>query len=133
VNDTYGHLVGDHVLAAIGASLRAQSRSFDLVGRLGGDEFAVLMPETEAEAATALAERIRREAAAGLEVPVTLSVGVSGLDWAEPTVEHMLDDADFSLYQVKRGGRDGVAVRVPPGTSHGHRPEAEAAPGLLQP
>ncbi len=111
VNDTYGHLVGDHVLAGIGAALRAQSRSFDLVGRLGGDEFAVLMPDTDPTAATALAERIRLEAAAGLEVPVTLSIGVSGLDLSQPTAEHMLDDADFSLYQVKGGGRDGVAVR----------------------
>jgi diguanylate cyclase (GGDEF)-like protein len=111
VNDTYGHLVGDHVLSAIGAVLRTQTRSFDLVGRLGGDEFAVLMPDTEPTAAVALAERIRLEAAAGLEVPVTLSVGVSGLDRSEPTVEHMLDDADFSLYQVKGSGRDGVALR----------------------
>jgi diguanylate cyclase (GGDEF)-like protein len=111
VNDTYGHVVGDHVLAGIGAALRTQSRSFDLVGRLGGDEFAVLMPDTEAPAAAALAERIRLEASAGLEVPITLSIGVSGLDRSEPTVEHMIDDADFSLYQVKRGGRDGVAVR----------------------
>src|SRR5580658_6758584 len=71
VNDTYGHLVGDHVLAGIGAALRAQTRSFDLVGRLGGDEFAVLMPDTEAAAAAALAERIRLEAAAGLEISVT--------------------------------------------------------------
>jgi two-component system cell cycle response regulator len=130
VNDTYGHLVGDHVLAGIGSALRAQSRSFDLVGRLGGDEFAVLMPDTEAEAATALAERIRLEAAAGLEVPITLSIGVSGLDRAEPTVEHMLDDADFSLYQVKKGGRDGVAIRFPESASQGQHPEAEAAPGV---
>jgi diguanylate cyclase (GGDEF)-like protein len=121
INDTYGHLVGDHVLAGIGAALRAQSRSFDLVGRLGGDEFAVLMPDTEAGAATALAERIRLEAAAGLEVPVTLSIGVSGLDRSEPTVEHMLDDADFCLYQVKRAGRDGVAGRFT---------DIEAAPGV---
>jgi diguanylate cyclase (GGDEF)-like protein len=112
VNDTYGHLVGDHVLAGIGSVLRTQTRSFDLVGRLGGDEFAVLMPDTEASAAVALAERIRLEGSAGLEVPVTLSIGVSSLDPAEPTVEHMLDDADFSLYQVKESGRDGVAVRV---------------------
>jgi diguanylate cyclase (GGDEF)-like protein len=133
VNDTYGHLVGDHVLAAIGTSLRTQSRSFDLVGRLGGDEFAVLMPDTEAVAATALAERIRLEAAAGLEVPVTLSIGVSGLDRAEPTVEHMLDDADFSLYQVKKGGRDGVAVRFPESAPLGHHPVAEAAPGVRRP
>ena len=112
VNDTYGHLVGDHVLAGIGAALRAQSRSFDLVGRLGGDEFAVLMPDTDPTSATALAQRIRLEAAAGLEVPVTLSIGVSGLDLSQPTAEHMLDDADFSLYQVKGAGRDGVAART---------------------
>ena len=131
VNDTYGHLVGDHVLAGIGAALRAQSRSFDLVGRLGGDEFAVLMPDTEPEAATALAQRIRLEAAAGLEVPVTLSIGVSGLDRSEPTVEHMLDDADFSLYQVKRAGRDGVAVRFSAGSASHDHPEA-AAPNRLR-
>jgi diguanylate cyclase (GGDEF)-like protein len=111
VNDTYGHLVGDHVLAGIGAALRAQSRAFDLVGRLGGDEFAVLMPDTDAPAAAVLAERIRSQAAAGLEVPVTLSIGVSDFDRSAPTTERMLDDADFGLYEVKRSGRDGVAVR----------------------
>lgn len=111
INDTYGHLVGDHVLAAIGASLRSRSRTFDLVGRLGGDEFAVLMPDTGATAAAALAERVRREGVIGAEVPVTLSIGVSGLDPSTPTKERMFDDADFALYQVKRSGRDGVAVR----------------------
>jgi diguanylate cyclase (GGDEF)-like protein len=111
VNDTYGHLVGDHVLGAIGAALRAHSRSFDLVGRLGGDEFAVLMPDTEASAAAALAERLRLEASAGLEIPVTLSIGVSDIDRSTPTTEQMFDAADFALYQVKRAGRDGVAVR----------------------
>jgi diguanylate cyclase (GGDEF)-like protein len=111
VNDNYGHVVGDHILAGIGAALRSHSRSFDLVGRLGGDEFAVLLPDTEAPAAAALAERIRLEVSVGLEVPVTLSIGVSDLDRSTPTAERMLDDADFSLYQVKRSGRDGVSVR----------------------
>jgi diguanylate cyclase (GGDEF)-like protein len=111
VNDNYGHVVGDHVLAGIGAALRSHSRTIDLVGRLGGDEFAVLLPNTEAPAAAVLAERIRQEASAGLEVPVTLSIGVSDLDRSTPTAERMLDDADFSLYQVKRSGRDGVSVR----------------------
>jgi diguanylate cyclase (GGDEF)-like protein len=111
VNDTYGHLVGDHVLAAIGESLVAHSRAFDVVGRLGGDEFAVLLPDTETPAAAALAERVRREAAAGLEIPVTLSIGVTDLDRSTPTSEHMFDDADFALYEVKKAGRDGVAVR----------------------
>jgi diguanylate cyclase (GGDEF)-like protein len=75
VNDTYGHLVGDHVLAGVGTALRSHTRRFDLVGRLGGDEFAVLMPDTEVTVAAALAERIRRQASSGLEVPITLSLG----------------------------------------------------------
>ena len=112
VNDTYGHLVGDHVLAAVGVMLRAHARRFDLVGRLGGDEFAVLMPDTEPAAAAGFAERIGLEASVTLEVPVTLSVGVSSLDIITPTAEHMLDDADFALYEVKGSGRDGVAVRA---------------------
>jgi diguanylate cyclase (GGDEF)-like protein len=123
VNDTYGHLVGDHVLAAIGAALRAHSRSFDLVGRLGGDEFAVLMPDTDSPAAAALAERLRLEASAGLEIPVTLSIGVSDIDRSTPTIEHMFDAADFALYQVKREGRDAVAVR----TSGSSAPEESPA------
>jgi PleD family two-component response regulator len=44
---------------------------------------------------------------------VTLSIGVGGLDRSSPTVEHLLDDADFALYQVKRGGRDAIAIRSP--------------------
>lgn len=111
VNDTYGHVVGDHVLAAIGRSIRAQTRTFDVIGRLGGDEFAVLMPTTEPSAAVVLAERIRVVAAGAAEVPVTLSIGVSALDPTEPTSERMIDDADFALYQVKGSGRDGVAAR----------------------
>lgn len=111
VNDTYGHLVGDHVLAAIGAGLKEYSRSFDVIGRLGGDEFAVLMPETDRAAAVALAERIRDEIPRVLEVPLTFSVGVSDLNSSTPTAEQMLDDADIALYQAKKTGRDSVVVR----------------------
>jgi diguanylate cyclase (GGDEF)-like protein len=118
VNDTYGHVVGDHVLAAIGTTLRAQARAFDVIGRLGGDEFAVLMPETKATAAMALAERIREAFLGAAEVPVTLSIGVSGLDPLAPTAERMIDDADFALYQVKGEGRDSVAVRHPETRPH---------------
>ncbi len=125
VNDTYGHVVGDHVLAGIGAMLRANARSFDMVGRLGGDEFGVLMPDTEPAEAAAFAERIRQEVAVALEVPTTLSVGVTGLDPSTPTSEHMLDAADFALYQIKGAGRDGVAVRGPGAAIPKHHPEAE--------
>jgi diguanylate cyclase (GGDEF)-like protein len=111
VNDSYGHLVGDEVLAGIGEVLRTHARTFDLVGRLGGDEFGVLMPDTEPSSAVALAKRIREELPMTLEVPVTLSIGISGLDLSFPTAEHMIDEADFALYQVKGSGRDSVALR----------------------
>ena len=128
VNDTYGHLVGDHVLAAVGGVLRTHARSFDLVGRLGGDEFAVLMPQTESSDASALATRICREASSVLEVPVTLSIGVSGLDPAMPTAEHMRDEADFALYEVKGAGRDGVVVRGSSGSPLEALPQSGASP-----
>jgi diguanylate cyclase (GGDEF)-like protein len=117
VNDTYGHVVGDRVLAAVGAVLRTDVRTFDMVGRLGGDEFAVVLPDTEPSDAVALAERIRRDLRGSVEVPVTISAGVSGLDRSVPTVEQMFDDADFALYEVKRTGRDAVAVRSPASSS----------------
>ena len=109
INDTCGHPVGDRVLATIGAVLRSNTRSFDLAGRVGGDEFAVLVPDTSPPAAVMLAERIRRDLARSVEVPVTLSIGVSGLDPSSPTTEQMLTDADRALYAVKRAGGDAVA------------------------
>lgn len=110
VNDKFGHVVGDHVLAGVGDVLRHVGRAFDLVSRIGGDEFAVLLPDTGVLAAVGVAERIRRELPA-LEVPVTLSIGIGGLDLSKPTGESLRDNADFALYQVKRAGRDSIATQ----------------------
>jgi diguanylate cyclase (GGDEF)-like protein len=115
VNDTYGHVIGDHVLASIGAVLQRSGRAFDLVSRIGGDEFALLLPETDLPSAVGVAERIRNDLPAAVEVPVTLSIGVGGLDPSMPSVEHLLDAADFALYQVKRAGRDAIAIHHPGG------------------
>ncbi len=115
VNDVFGHVIGDRVLTAIGVLLRANSRSFDLDCRLGGDEFALLLPDTRTAEAVRVAERIRRDLADVVEVPVTLSIGVSSLDVSRPTIEQMINDADVALYGVKRSGRDAVAVRAPHG------------------
>ena len=111
VNDNYGHIVGDRVLASIGEVLRGNVRTFDLASRLGGDEFALLLPDTDEAGAVGVAERIFRDLAPVVEVPVTLSIGVSTLDRSVPTVEHLFDEADLALYQVKRAGRDAIAVR----------------------
>ena len=113
VNDNYGHVVGDRVLATIGGILLANVRTFDVASRLGGDEFALLLPETDASGAVVVAERIFRDLAGSGEVPVTLSIGVSSLDRSLPTVEHLFDEADMALYQVKRAGRDAISVRRP--------------------
>jgi len=110
VNDTYGHVVGDHVLTGVGGVLRRNGRPFDLVSRIGGDEFALLLPDTDVRGAVEVAERIRRELPSEVEVPVTLSIGVGSLDGSMSSAEDLQDHADFALYQVKRGGRDAIAV-----------------------
>jgi diguanylate cyclase (GGDEF)-like protein len=110
VNDTYGHVVGDHVLASIGMVLRHNGRPFDVVSRIGGDEFAVLLPDTDVPGAVEVAERVRNDLPSAVEVPVTLSIGVGSFDRATPSLESLLDGADFALYQVKRAGRDAIAV-----------------------
>ena len=113
VNDKFGHVVGDRVLASIGKILTDSVRPFDVASRLGGDEFALLLPETDIPGAVEVAERIFRALALLVEVPVTLSVGVSSLDRSMPTMERLFDEADSALYQVKRAGRDAIAVRTP--------------------
>lgn len=110
INDSYGHLVGDHVLADIGGALRAVGRPFDLVSRVGGDEFAMLLPDTDVSNARKIAERFRERVAATVEVPVTVSIGISGLDHSAPSAEQLIDQADLALYRVKRSGRDAVAT-----------------------
>jgi diguanylate cyclase (GGDEF)-like protein len=113
VNDNYGHVVGDRVLAAIGTILQANVRTFDVASRLGGDEFALLLVDTDIKGAVVVAERIFRDLAGKCEVPITLSIGVSSLDRSVPTAEHLFDEADMAHYQVKRSGRDAIAVRAP--------------------
>jgi len=113
VNDNFGHVVGDRVLASIGEILMNNVRTFDVASRLGGDEFALLLVETDIKGAVIVAERIFRDLAGSCEVPITLSIGVSSLDRTLPTAEHLFDEADMALYQVKRSGRDAIAVRAP--------------------
>jgi diguanylate cyclase (GGDEF)-like protein len=113
VNDNFGHVVGDHVLASIGDVLRHVGRAFDLVSRIGGDEFAVLLPDTGVSAAVEVAERIRRDLPGAVEVPITLSIGIGGLDLSKPSGENLRDNADFALYQAKRAGRDSISTQQP--------------------
>jgi diguanylate cyclase (GGDEF)-like protein len=113
VNDSYGHEIGDKVLAAFGQLLRRRIRAGDTAARFGGEEFVVLMPETDLANAVLIAERVR-EALAGcliapLPGPVTASFGVAELAAGEPA-RSLLSRADKALYEAKHTGRNRVAV-----------------------
>ncbi|MFO0611629.1 MAG: diguanylate cyclase [Polyangiaceae bacterium] len=127
VNDLHGHIVGDHVLALVGASLSQALRRTDVAGRWGGEEFAVLLPHTDATGAETVAERLR-EAVAGsartipgpagsvaAQIPITVSVGVACLEPNE-SWETLLGRADHAMYRAKRLGRNRVVV------AHGPEP-----------
>lgn len=110
INDTLGHITGDHVLAALGDKLNA-SFSDSLVVRFGGEEFCVLMPRTTPEQGVERADALRREVQAlqPADVPVTISIGLSSAaDHPELPLTRLLALADKALYQAKENGRNQV-------------------------
>ncbi len=117
VNDTHGHMAGDAVLREVAGVLRANVRTVDLVGRYGGEEFMIVMPETDADAAAATAEKLRRLVGSrevrledGHVLTVTLSAGVAGGPGQFLEVGALVRDADAALYSAKSLGRDQVYV-----------------------
>lgn len=120
VNDNYGHLAGDAVLAATVQCVQAGLRPYDRVYRYGGEEFLILLPGSDLATARAMAERLRVAIAELVDSPaaatrppyVTASFGVSLLD-ASATVEECIDRADRAMYAAKAGGRNRVEVWSP--------------------
>ena len=103
VNDTQGHAAGDRVLAAVAHAMREHLRAEDQLGRLGGEEFLALLPDADARAAKAAAEKLR---ASVLETGVTISVGWAA--WDGESADELLGRADGALYTAKERGRDCV-------------------------
>lgn len=119
VNDQWGHAVGDRVLRRVAELLVRATRDTDVVARVGGEEFAVLLPHTDEETATDVAERVRSTVALHTHDPqVTVSVGVSSLPGAlfqhgEDPIDRaatLMERADGALYRAKRAGRNRVCV-----------------------
>lgn len=109
VNDTYGHDVGDDVLRAVAATLRACVRGSEVVGRFGGEEFTWLLPDTGLPEALLAAERARATLAATTFPHVgrlTVSIGVASTEATSPA--ELFKAADQALYRAKQNGRNQV-------------------------
>jgi diguanylate cyclase (GGDEF)-like protein len=117
VNDTYGHLAGSRALVEAAAVIRRSARETDVVARFGGDEFALVLPDTGSEGAAAVGDRIRERIAAhafledsGLNIHLTLSVGVATLPDVAASAEELVRSADTAMYQVKGAGKNGISI-----------------------
>lgn len=117
LNDRFGHLAGDAVLAELAATLRLMARKMDIVARYGGEEFAIALIESRPDEAVAFAERMRiaiEDArlgrALGPDVTVTISAGVAGFPEHASEVETLIMAADKALYEAKAAGRNRVAA-----------------------
>jgi len=116
VNDAFGHHAGDEVLCALADAIRLTLRESDVAARFGGDEFILLLPQTGAQDASALTERIEREFRKLVQdrladVPVGLSVGGASLKiTCAASAEALIHEADVALYAAKTTGRDQIVV-----------------------
>ena len=117
INDTYGHPFGDQVIRAVGQALSQLTQRKDVAARYGGEEFALLLPETAANGAREVADRVRSAISRGTikrggNEPVgniTISAGVAQYVSGEDPLS-LIARADRALYASKQGGRNRVTV-----------------------
>ena len=117
VNDTHGHLAGSSALVEAAAVIRISARETDIVARFGGDEFALVLPDTGTEGAEMVGARIRDKIAVhqflkrkGLDIRLTVSVGVATLPDVATSAEQLIHAADEAMCWVKEHGKNGVHV-----------------------
>lgn len=118
-NDAFGHQVGDELLVLCAGTIVGQLRTADLAARYGGDEFIILLPQTDADRARILADRIveRFTHDVGERFPtvcVSMSVGIASLQSLEPKdAESLIRFADRALYDAKKGGKNIIITALP--------------------
>jgi diguanylate cyclase (GGDEF)-like protein len=121
INDTRGHVAGDHVLVSLAQRVEASVRTEDMFARYGGEEFVLLLRDTSEAEAILCAERVRLMVEGAdivyekVRIPVTISVGVATLTPSAPDsyadAEALLKSADKYLYRAKQGGRNRVSAK----------------------
>lgn len=116
INDSLGHEGGDRALCALARLMEQSLRSVDFAARIGGEEFAVLMPDADAEVASAVAERLRTRIAdeefdlGNGGYALTISLGIASLEPTHTDLATLLRAADHALYAAKRGGRNRFTI-----------------------
>jgi len=123
VNDSFGHDLGDRVLALFGERVRSVVRRYDVLVRTGDDEFVLIMPTTSPTQAMTSAEKVRKsvgeepmEPKAGGYISQHVSIGVGTWDGRE-TIEELCGRAAAAMRDAKTRGGDAVAKAVPTGTA----------------
>lgn len=114
INDRFGHAAGDTVLKAVAGGFRDRLRNSDHVYRMGGEEFLVLLPDTDIQQASDVAESLRQHLASlspasdDPDPGLTVSIGVAGLGPDGTNVDALLRTADQRLYWCKANGRNRI-------------------------
>jgi diguanylate cyclase len=113
INDTWGHLAGDHILQSIAQCLQKSISEPHTLSRYGGEEFAIILPETDLSQATKIAEALRAEVQElqsefeGVRIPVTMSFGIADLFFKQDNTKNtLIKKADHALYTAKKSGRN---------------------------
>jgi diguanylate cyclase (GGDEF)-like protein len=120
VNDTYGHAFGDVVLRGVAQTIAANLRASDLIGRYGGEEFMLILTETGVEEGAVLTEKLRtlvqrqRYTIDGVDVAVTISIGIAGGVGTNLRMESLIRDADAAMYSAKALGRNQTYIFAEP-------------------
>jgi diguanylate cyclase (GGDEF)-like protein len=117
LNDSFGHIEGDHLLVNLAKVLSENLREVDTVARYGGEEFAVILPNTSEpdahQVGTKLKDLVQNIALSPelrKKMKVTVSVGVSALHPESDSIEDLINHADIALYRAKSRGRNRVVV-----------------------
>ncbi|WP_126148051.1 bifunctional diguanylate cyclase/phosphodiesterase [Synechococcus elongatus] len=111
INDNFGHEVGDRVLVEVAQRIRQSVRQSDLIARLSGDEFVVILPNTDAQGAATLAQKLQQQitppiAIGDRSIQLTTSLGISLFPVDGDDLEILIKKADTAMYSIKEGGRD---------------------------
>ena len=120
VNDVYGHLAGDRILRAIAHIMNDQKRETDFLARYGGEEFTILLPETSADEAAIMADKIRKKVSASKfrfekkVIGVNISAGVGEVMPKGDTADNIFKRVDAALYRAKENGRNRIEMAAMP-------------------